>query len=237
MGDLRYIIITVLIGKCLGTGLESTNLGIYEHVPGLSPSPYYSFRVRELGSDEWLGTFALFTECTAEKFCNTTGAYELLNGWSNTYLNFEMKDGINIEIQITKLVDGNMEDIKKAAVHPVSAAKRCDMDQGRVVVRINETGLFTVDIDGQMDDKETGKLPDGTLYSGPPIHTLTIFANPFLENKPLLDDAGVLTVEPSEQAPTEGDWHTLYFLPGVHDIGLNFTIHSVRIEISYYAQY
>ena len=237
MGDLRYVILTLVIGNSLGKTQVSPNLGIYEHVPGLSPSPYYSFRLRELGSDEWLGTFALFTECTAEKFCNTTGAYELLDGWSNTYINFEMKDGINIEIQITKLVDGIMEDIKKAAVHPVNAAKRCDIDQGRVVVRINETGLFTVDIDGQMDDKETGKLPDGTLYSGPPIHTLTVFANPFLENKPSLDDAGVLSVEPSEQAPTEGDWHTLYFLPGVHDIGLNFTIHSVRIKVHHYAQY
>ena len=68
-------------------------------------------------------------------------------------------------------------------------------------------------------------LPFPTL--GPPIHTLTIFANPFLEGKPSLEDAGVLTVEPGDQAPTEGDWHTLYFLPGVHDIGLNFTIHSV----------
>ena len=94
------------------------------------------------------------------------GAYELLNGWSNTYLNFEMTDGTDIEIQITKLVEGNMEDIKKATVRPVNAAKRCDIQSGRVIVRINKTGLFTVDIDGQMDDKETGKLPDGSIYAG-----------------------------------------------------------------------
>ena len=98
-GHLSYVITAVLIGNSLGIGRVDPNLSIYEHVPGLSPSPYYSFRVRELGSDEWLGTFPLFTECTAEKFCNTTGAYELLNGWSNTYLNFEMKDGTDIEIQ------------------------------------------------------------------------------------------------------------------------------------------
>ena len=122
--------------------------------------------MREFGSEEWLDTFALVTECTGEKFCNTTGAYELLNGWSNTYLNFEMKDGTDIEIQITKLVEGNMEDIKKAKVRPVNAAKRCDIESGRVIVRINKTGLFTVDIDGQMDDKETGKLPDGSIYAG-----------------------------------------------------------------------
>ena len=228
MEHLSYVITAALIGNSLGIGQESPNLGAYEPVPALSPSPYYSFRVRELGSEEWMGTFALFTECSAEKFCNTTGAYDQLNGWSNTYLNFEMKDGTNIEIQITKLVDGNMEDIKKAVVHPVNAAKRCDIQSGRAIVRIDKTGLFTVDIDGQMDDKETGKLPDGSNYAGPPIHTLTVFANPFLEGKPSMEDAGVYTVKPSEQAPTEGDWHTLYFLPGIHDIGLNFTIHSVR---------
>ena len=228
---IAYVITAAHIGNSLGVSQVSDNLGVYEPVPGLDPSPYYSFRVRELGSEEWLGTFALFTECTAEKLCNTTGAFELLNGWSNTYLNFEMKDGVNIEIQISKLdEEGNMVDIKKAAVHPVDAAKRCDTNSGRTVVRINKTGLFTVDIDGQMDDKETGKLPDGTIYAGPPIHTLTIFANPFLQDKPSLEDAGVQTVKPTEQAPTEGDWHTLYFLPGVHDIGLNFTIHSVRTK-------
>ena len=38
--------------------------------------------------------------CTAEKFCNTTGMFGLLDGWSNTYINFEMKDGVEIEIKI-----------------------------------------------------------------------------------------------------------------------------------------
>ena len=46
-----------------------------------------------------------------------------------------------------------------------------------------------------------------------------------MEGKPSVDDAGVETVNPGEEAPTEGDWHTLYFLPGIHDIGLNFTIY------------
>ena len=52
----------------------------------------------------------------------------------------------------------------------------------KAVVTIDKPGLFTVDINGQMDDQDTGKLPDsvgGGEYSGPPIHTLTIFANPF----------------------------------------------------------
>ena len=63
------------------------------------------------------------------------------------------------------------------------------------------------------------------VYEGPPIHTLTIFANPVLADKPGLEEAGVEVVRPGVQPPAEGDWHTLYFLPGLHDIGPSFTVH------------
>ena len=233
MGHLTFLLAAaIIIGNSLCT-VEAVegypNLNVYDKVPGLSPSPYYSFEVREYGSEEWLDTFALLTECTAEKLCNTTpSAFSSLNGWSNTYLNFEMKNGVEIEIRITKLEDGQVKDIEKAVVHPRKAAEACEIHNGRVIVRIKETGLFTVDIDGQMDDQDTGKLPNGEHYDGPPIHTLTIFANPFIEDKPSEGDEGVHTVAPGEKAPTDGEWHTLYFLPGTHDIGLNYTIHSVR---------
>ena len=112
-----------LVGSSVGADDTSSNLGVYDKVPGLSSSPYYGFKVREHGSEEWLDTFALLTECTAEKLCNTTpSAFSSLNGWSNTYLNFEMKDGANVEIRITKLADGQVEDIEKAVVHPEKAA-------------------------------------------------------------------------------------------------------------------
>ena len=29
-----------------------------------------------------------------------------------------------------------------------------------------------------------------------------------------------------EEAPSEGNWHTLYFLPGIHDLGLSFRLHK-----------
>ena len=77
-----------------------------------------------------------------------------------------------------------------------------------------------------MDDQDTGKTPEGN-YDGPPIHTLTIFANPFVVDRPSEDDEGVRTVAPGEYAPSEGDWHTLYFLPGTHDVNLNFPLHMV----------
>ena len=41
----------------------------------------------------------------------------------------------------------------------------------------------------------------------------------------------MLQVSPGQEAPTEGPWHTLYFLPGLHDVGLDFLI---RANKSYY---
>ena len=105
--------------------------------------------------------FTLVTECTAEKYCNTTGIYNHLANWSNFYINFEMQEDMEIEIKITKLFN---DPIKKAVVHPYSAAKSCVVRNGKAYVTINKTGLFTVDINGQMDDQDTGKLPKNKGY-------------------------------------------------------------------------
>ena len=201
---------------------------MYGEVPGLSQSPHYRLEVREEGETAWLSPATLLTECTGETFCNTTGMFGHLHNWTNSYVNFEMLEGVRVEIKITKLAG---DPLTKAVVHPRSAAASCEIVEGEVYVVITEPVLFTVDINGQMDDQDTGKLPNNRgYYDGPPIHTLTIFANPFL-SKPSLEDPGVLQVSPGQEAPTEGPWHTLYFLPGLHDIGLDFLIKANK---SYY---
>ena len=93
-------------------------------------------------------------------------------------------------------------------------------------VTIEKPCLVAVDIDGQMDDQNTGKG-----YSGPPIHTITLFANPMLKSRPQVEDPSVHVVKPGEKPPSEGPWKTLYFLPGVHDIGVGFPVHANK---SYY---
>ena len=207
--------------------INNSKLSVYGDVPGLQPSPYYRIRIRKEGSasGSWLNTFALVTECTLEKYCNTTNYYNHLGNWSNSYINFEMKEGLGVEIEITKLYG---EPITKAVVHPYTASKKYRVQSnGKTYVTIRKTGLFTVDINGQMDDQDTGMTPQNRkYYDGPPIHTLTIFANPFIDNKPSLEDAGVYAVQPGEEVPSQGPWHTLYFLPGIHDIGLSFPLHS-----------
>ena len=137
---------------------KSGKFSVYDPVPGLDPSPYYSVRMKEKGSEQWTETFMLLTECTEDKHCDWgSGISNHLSNWSNSYLNFEMEDGNNIELEITMLF-GN-ETISKAVVHPYSASDDCLVENGKAYVIISHTGLFTVDINGQMDDQDTGKIP------------------------------------------------------------------------------
>ena len=146
---LSSIVVTVIALLSLTRLVAGTPLAVYGPVPGLAPSPYYRLQVREEGSDSWLDTFTLITECTAEKFCNTTGVFRHLANWSNSYINFQMSEEVRVEVKITKLYG---DPVTKAVVRPESAG-RCDIREGEVHVVITRPVLFTVDINGQMDDQ------------------------------------------------------------------------------------
>ena len=93
---------------------------------------------------------------------------------------------------------------------------------GKAYCVVHKQALFTIDINGQMDEQvrmsdsnksgqihnldeqDTGKLPKPSRsgnpnYDGPPIHTLTIFANPFIEDEPDIFEEGVLAIQPGEE--------------------------------------
>ena len=192
-------------------------------VPGATPSPHFRFRVRPLGSAAWQTPFAFLTRCEGANAANTAYFSHLAN-WSNTYINFEMSGTRPIEVEIER---ANGMPILSAVAHPERKAKNVQvLANGKVRLLILRPSQLTVDIDGQMDQQDTG-----LGYSGPPIHTLTIFANPILQDRPDPNAVGVQTVTPGQAVPSTGPWHTLYFLPGVHDIGLAFPLHANR---SYY---
>ena len=97
-------------------------------------------KLKKEGSERYLHPFTFVTECTTEKYCNTTNFFNHLGNWSNSYINFEMQDGVDVEIVITKLFG---DPIQKAVVHPKSASKNCIVKNGKAYVTINKTGLFT----------------------------------------------------------------------------------------------
>jgi hypothetical protein len=210
---LTVLLLTSLAGLSAADGLV-----VYPTVPVLAASEHYTVRVRAAtDGSEWQSAFAFETTCrTIEK--KTDAYFDHLAGWTHTYVNFETAGAVEIEI-----ARANGQPIHTAAVHPQRKASACTAKEGKAFIRLDKPCLVAVDIDGQMDAQDTGKG-----YKGPPIHTISIFANPPLAGKPKPDDPGVLTVKPGETPPSDGPWTTLHFLPGVHDVGLGFPLHANR---------
>ena len=221
MNGMNRAIIAFLVTAAFSCGFttaEDQELIVYSEVPGAEASDQYALAIRKLGSNgPWQRPFAFITRCK-KAIDGKNNYYPHLSNWSNTYINFEMNGPVEIAI---RKVSG--EPIRKSAVHPRRKTASCTVRDGIAYVVIEKPCLIAVDVDGQMDDQNTGKG-----YRGDPIHTLTIFANPLIENRPKLDDPNVCTVRPGETAPSEGDWKTLYFLPGVHNIGVAFPVHANR---------
>jgi len=215
--------------------VQAQGLNVYDPVPGLAPSEHYSFQIRETGGGEWRSPFAFITRCVPSNEVNDATMYysRFIGDWSNTFINFEIEEWTEVEIEITKLGGGAITEVE---VLPPDQVRRVSIRDGKAYVVIDRPAMFTVDINGQMD-QPTGRLsPEGWMeddfYAGPPIHTLTVFANPVLVNKPQPDGERVLYVEPGGALPAnDGTWDTLYFSPGVHDIGTNNLIFENR---SYY---
>ena len=217
MSHARLLVTAVLLA-----GMAVTHAGdglvVYPPVPGLAASEHYAIRVRSLlARGEWQPVFAWETRCKPIE-PRSDGYFDTLAGWTHTYCNFETAGPVEVEIA---RVDGRP--IRTAVVHPRRQAAACSVADGKASVTLDHPCLVAVDIDGQMDEQDTGKG-----YRGPPIHTVSVFANPPLADKPEPDDPGVQTVKPGEAPPTDGPWHTLSFLPGVHDVGLAFPLSANR---------
>ena len=110
-------LLTLLLSPALAR--QADRLSVYGPVPGLAPSPYYRLQVREQGEQAWRDTFTLLTECTAEKFCNTTGVSRHLNNWSNSYVNFQMEDGVRQGLNHEKSMELFVQSKKLFAHHRV----------------------------------------------------------------------------------------------------------------------
>ncbi len=214
----RLIFLTAFLLAALSVAHAEDKLVVYPPVLGLAASEHYAVRVRSAAAgSEWQSAFAWETVCkTIEK--KTDGYFDTLAGWTHTYVNFETAGAVEIEI-----ARANGQPIRSAAVHPQRKASACLVKDGKAFIRLDQPCLVAVDIDGQMDAQDTGKG-----YKGPPLHTISLFANPLIVGKPKPDDPGVLAVKPGEMPLSDGSWSTLYFLPGVHDVGLAYPLHANR---------
>jgi len=215
----------------------SNRLIVYSDVPGLTPSEFFEIRVRSAATEgQWVPCYAnitrsLWSTLSANAEASKTSKehyYNYVKDWSHTYANIEMNRGSVVEVQIAakngfKIRERNFE---TANAHPVQKASKPTVVDNIVYFTIQNPGQITIDINGQMDETNTGNG-----YDGPAIHTITLFANPVIK-KPKIGDPGVLVVYPGSPVPTNlGSNTTLYFAPGIHAMGRNYKLASDK---SYY---
>jgi len=149
----RYVLITILavcsFSFAATTAVASDNispteavdsheLSVYPPVPGLDPSPHYRFRVRQVESDDWLEPFAWFTDTPRfdEVGDNNKWYSDRIGGWSHTYSNFEMAEGVMVEVEITRLdpETGEPVDIQSATPHPRRKVRSWRVEDGKAYV-------------------------------------------------------------------------------------------------------
>ncbi len=207
--------------------LLAQKLITFPDIPGRTASDKYICRVRLVGSDDWKSAFVIQTKCKNNPDENNppTGAdngyFKMLDAWSSSYIAFEFS-GTSVEVEISK-VGGAA--IKKAMVRPVGHASAATIADGKAYIVFDKPANVNVDIDGQMEDKYTGMD-----YSGPKIHTISLFGNP-LYKEPVSTNPRVISLNPGETIPlgTSNTWDTIYFKPGVHNIGTPYTIYSNKV--------
>jgi hypothetical protein len=218
-------------------------LHIYDAVPGLDPSPYYTYSVQKVSelnaplkqdATNWLNPFAWFSECKTGSDSYSTAYYSSeLAGWSQTYCNFEMGKNTPIVVKITRKQNSfgaPSGPIFMANVHPAHKVESCEIINGDVYVTMKEPALVTVDIDGQMDCRDAPRIDPAEMASSKPFasrekgcHAVSIFANPVIQDKPVIGAPGVKFIKPGDPLPASNDpsWTTLYFGKGVHHFSRN----------------
>lgn len=200
--------------------LHGQELLTFSAIPSRTPSDKYTCRVRQVGSAVWQDAFVLQT--ISKPRTNPSNGYtnNLLN-WTASWIAFEFS-GTAVEVEIAK-VGGAA--ITKAMVRPVGHASAATIVDGKVYVTFQNPANINVDIDGQMEDRYTGMN-----YSGPAVHTISLFANPVFK-KPDLSNPRVYQLEPGETIPLSSSttWDTLVFKPGIHRIGTPYQISSRKV--------
>lgn len=225
----------------LGTLVTATAAGVtatiadpgiltWPSVPGLAPSDQYVVRVRpQTNETAWQPLFAWQTTCGTNSI--TDSYFSALTNWTHTYVNFTATIPVIVEIS-----RADASAITNAAVHPARMGG-VTLSNGKAYISLGTNCNVAVDINGQMDLQDTGFVvtgpasSDGHPWEGPPIHTISLHNNPPLNGVPATNDPSVHLVTPGTTPPTTGNWSTLYFLPGVHNVGIAFPVHAGK---SYY---
>jgi hypothetical protein len=223
--------------------LGSDTLIVYKVVPTLTTSQKYSIKVRSAASNnQWVGVFAHYTHnraadlggITVPRYDGTTPPQTTVksyakhtSGWSHTYGNIEMSKGDSVEVEIAYK---NGSNITKAKVHPYQKSTLATINNGKAYFKISNPCQLVIDIDGQMDDRNAAFNTSAVKDT---IHAVSLFANPVIK-KPSLNNPRVYKVVRGTTLATLNNldpttFDTLYFEPGVHDLGQDIKVYPGKV--------
>jgi hypothetical protein len=214
----RHSLSKLLIASTLliaGT-LNAKQLIVYSTIPGRTSSNQYTARVREVGTHHWHNAFVVQTTCKKNPDQgspikgpdNDNGYYTNLADWSASYIAIEFA-GMEVEVEVTKIGGP----ITKAKVRPVADAGAAVISGGKASFILTKHANVNIDINGQNEDQNTGQG-----YTGPAIHTFTVFGNPIFAPP---TGSHFTTIQPGQDVRSLSDAVRKYitFAPGVHNIG------------------
>jgi hypothetical protein len=204
---------------------NETPLLVTTTIPDLTPSTKFACRVRVQETTAWVSAFVFESESgTKQRYegsnARENGYFESLQGWTNNWVAFEVDPNTAVEIEITKLYD-QPAPIHSASPHPNDRGT-VTLVGGVAMLRLHGPTQMTIDIDRQLDGRNTGSTDFGNgAAMGLVTHSFHVFANPMLPSsgpgaRPDPNGASVRTVSPGETPPEDFEEDTLYFLPGVH---------------------
>ena len=188
-------------------------------VPGRPVSLRFSASMKAAGTDStWQPLAVLETTAKNSSGPGGCGYFSHLNNWTASWASFELgADGKEVEV----LVQRASSPITKAVVRPDSASARVvSIDSTGVRIAVSASARFHLAVDGGLDETNTG--PD---YTGPPMHTMAIFAEPHDPSPPSKGQPGVVWIEPGDAIPDASalpaNTSVLAFAPGVHRVTPN----------------
>lgn len=222
---------------------DGDSLHVYNWVEDLDQSPYYEFRVQKVSdlnsgnladATNWERPFAWFTQCVEKDTPIPYSAYysRFIGRWSHTYCNFELDGNTPVVVKITRLNKSGAPSgpITSVVPRPARHFDKCEIIDGEVYITISNPGQLALDIDGQLDSRDAPrnvgmpKWGDVAPYANEMegVHAVTVFANPFIDDKPDPGAANVKKVYPGDPVPEDdGSWETLFFMPGIHKMSVD----------------